>query len=152
MPGQITVTKTAPLRTLLVSAEFSAADEDTLVANGGKWPSGYLPQTILRLRSNAGESSPGNQPSTIQVGPGSAEMDAALLADYKEAVKEFFTMPAAHTLVGRIMRGEYPDRAGVYGGDAWRERFAGAEYNMHDGSGDFVITAPEKKETQNGRP
>ena len=142
MPGQITFTQAAPLRTLLVSAEFCPVDEATLLSNGGSWPHGYIPQTILRLRSNIGEPSPGNPPTTIQVGPGTAEMEAALLTDYREAVIEFFTMPKSHALVGKIMRGEHTDRSGVYGGDAWRRRFAGAEYDMHDGSGSFTVTRP----------
>lgn len=143
MPGQITHTEARQLRTVLVDAQFSAADEDTLLTNAGQWPEGYIPQTILRLHSRESDD-PNSPPQQIQVGPGHPDMDPALLADYKDGVREFFLMPKCHLLVGRIMRGEHVDGPGLDGGDDWRRRFSGAEYNMHDGSGDFVVTAPEE--------
>ena len=142
MPGEITITTTGKLRTKMVDAQFSAADEDTLLANGGQWPEGYIPQTVLRLFSRVSDD-PNSPPQLIQVGPGEEGMDPGALAAYKAGVREFFLMPACHVLIGRIMRGEhgYTNGPGIQGADEWRSRFAGTEYNMHDGSGDFVISA-----------
>lgn len=144
MPGEITTTTHGQLRTKVVDAQFSAVDEDTLLSNGGQWPEGYVPQTVLRLFSRDSDN-PNSPPQLITVGPGDG-MSPALLARYRAGVREFFSMPACHILVGEIMRGEHVDGPGLDGGDAWRTRFAGVEYDMHDGSGTFTITEPEPAE------
>lgn len=139
MPGAITRTVIGQLRTVLVEAEFSALDEDHLVAQGGVWAADYVPQTVLRLHSRESDD-PNSRPQLIQVGPGALDMDPALLVDYRASVREFFTMPKSHLLVGRVMRGVYTNGPALKGGDEWRQRFAGVEYDMHDGSGNFEVT------------
>lgn len=145
MPGEIYRTLTLELRTVMVSCQFSKLDEDHLGVNAatyGGFAPGYLPQSILTLHSRESDD-PNSPPQSITVGPATEETDAALLADLRKGVFEFFVMPKCHLLVGKIMRGEHVDGPGLQGGDAWRTRFDGVEYNMHDGSGNFVITAPE---------
>lgn len=146
MPGEIEYTVVAgKLRTVHVEAQLSAADEDHLLANAGQWADGYVPTTKLGLCSRVPEQAD-SRPQWIYVTGEGLEGEA--LDAYKDGVREFFTMPKCHLLVGRIMRGEEgytdtPGEGGVKGADAWRTRFAGTPYNMHDGAGSFVVTAPE---------
>lgn len=145
MPGQITETLNLTLRTVRVEAQFSAADEANLGANAGQWGEGYVPSTVLRLTSRDSED-PSSRPQTITASGAGLEGEA--LDDYKAAVREFFLMPNAHAFVGKIFRGTagYADtqgEGGITGANAWRSRWAGAEYDMHDGSGSFTVTAPE---------
>jgi hypothetical protein len=141
MPGEITRTITGELRTVLVTAALSKGDEDTLLANAGQFPAGYLPTTVISLYSRESDD-PNSPPQMLSVGPATEEMESDALAQYVAGVHEFFTMPECHKLAGGVMRGEYRG-PGIQGGDEWRTRFAGVDYNMHDGSGDFTVTAPE---------
>lgn len=144
MPGQINRTVTDALRTVQVEAELHSDDEAHLVAHAGQWVGDYAPRSTLRLYSRAGHGAP------VRISATGEGLAGEALGDFRAAVREFFMMPAAHQFVGRIFRGEPgyrntggPER-GISGADEWRSAYQGASYDMHDGSGSFIVTAPEQ--------
>lgn len=132
MSGEMRVEITLKIGAQFVKLELNGeADQANLLANGGAFSEEYVPVGVLStdLHSSDGTKRSGKVSAT------------GLKA--KAAIQEFYRMSEALKLFRRCFDGTYTDKTeGISGSDRARTNMAGATYDVHDGSGPFVITAP----------
>lgn len=122
MPGKKQISEDKTVRAQFVHCQFSAEDEKVIMENGGVWPEGYNPTSVLTIHYMSDDQSINASPIT------------ATGATAAEAIREFFvTLPKSHALVKSILDGTIQDSADVQNGANARAVLDGVEMDFHDG-------------------
>lgn len=134
MPGEIVINTTERVRAKYVQCVFTDADEQAIISGQGQWPEGYVPTSKL----------------SIVYGTDDGRIDSGRIAVTgevaKAAIREFFvSLPEGHALVRKCLDGTYSDATeGVEGSDNARSVLDGVTMDFNDGSGTFVVEAPNE--------